>query len=97
MAWNRATWSGAGARVGESWWNFYRIIVPKSLLPPVARRENPQDEGFSLVRVKGIEPSPQAWEARILPLNYTRPEHEGGFSVGTSPLKAEKVVISAVF
>ena len=25
-----------------------------------------------VVRVKGIEPSPQAWEARILPLNYTR-------------------------
>lgn len=23
-------------------------------------------------RVKGIEPSPQAWEARVLPLNYTR-------------------------
>lgn len=23
-------------------------------------------------RVKGIEPSPQAWEAGILPLNYTR-------------------------
>jgi hypothetical protein len=25
-----------------------------------------------LERVKGIEPSPQAWEARVLPLNYTR-------------------------
>ncbi len=23
-------------------------------------------------RVKGIEPSPQAWEAHVLPLNYTR-------------------------
>jgi hypothetical protein len=23
-------------------------------------------------RVKGIEPSPQAWEAGVLPLNYTR-------------------------
>jgi hypothetical protein len=23
-------------------------------------------------RVKGIEPSSQAWEARILPLNHTR-------------------------
>jgi hypothetical protein len=23
--------------------------------------------------VKGIEPSSQAWEARILPLNHTRP------------------------
>lgn len=25
-----------------------------------------------LERVKGIEPSSQAWEARILPMNYTR-------------------------
>jgi hypothetical protein len=23
-------------------------------------------------RVKGIEPSPQAWEAHVLPLNHTR-------------------------
>jgi hypothetical protein len=23
-------------------------------------------------REKGIEPSPQAWEARVLPLNYSR-------------------------
>jgi hypothetical protein len=27
---------------------------------------------ISLERVKGIEPSSQAWEARILPLNHTR-------------------------
>jgi hypothetical protein len=26
----------------------------------------------NLERVKGIEPSSQAWEARILPLNHTR-------------------------
>jgi hypothetical protein len=25
-------------------------------------------------REKGIEPSPQAWEARVLPLNYSRSE-----------------------
>jgi hypothetical protein len=25
-----------------------------------------------LERVKGIEPSPQAWEAGVLPMNYTR-------------------------
>ena len=24
------------------------------------------------IRVMGIEPTPQAWEARVLPLNYTR-------------------------
>jgi hypothetical protein len=29
-----------------------------------------------LERVKGIEPSPQAWEARILPLNHTRSINE---------------------
>jgi hypothetical protein len=27
---------------------------------------------YVLERVKGIEPSPQAWEAGVLPLNYTR-------------------------
>ncbi len=27
---------------------------------------------LDLERMKGIEPSYQAWEARILPLNYTR-------------------------
>ena len=27
---------------------------------------------IELERVKGIEPSSQAWEARILPLNHTR-------------------------
>ena len=30
---------------------------------------------FILERMKGIEPSYQAWEARILPLNYTRMKH----------------------
>jgi hypothetical protein len=43
----------------------------------------------SLERVKGIEPSYRAWEARVLPLNYTRgaaivPESENGES-GHSP------------
>jgi hypothetical protein len=27
---------------------------------------------FNVERVKGIEPSSQAWEAHILPLNHTR-------------------------
>jgi len=27
---------------------------------------------FSRIRVMGIEPTPQAWEAHVLPLNYTR-------------------------
>ena len=29
-------------------------------------------EDRALERVKGIEPSPKAWEAFVLPLNYTR-------------------------
>ncbi len=40
-------------------------------LPPA--KENPPGGGFSdLERVKGIEPSYAAWEAAVLPLNYTR-------------------------
>ena len=34
--------------------------------------KNAPDGGIYVERVKGIEPSTQAWEARILPLNYTR-------------------------
>src|SRR5690625_7115413 len=32
-------------------------------------------EVHKVERVKGIEPSSQAWEACVLPLNYTRAEH----------------------
>ena len=32
-------------------------------------------------RVKGIEPSSQAWEAHILPLNHTRTEKSDGQKV----------------
>lgn len=43
-------------------------------------------------RVKGIEPSYEAWEAAVLPLNYTRsgvvPQHETG---------AEAEIIAWVF
>jgi hypothetical protein len=31
-----------------------------------------QGDKFPLERVKGIEPSLSAWEADVLPLNYTR-------------------------
>ena len=35
--------------------------------------KNPEGSGWKyLERVKGIEPSSQAWEAHILPLNHTR-------------------------
>ena len=32
-----------------------------------------------MVRVMGIEPTPQAWEAHVLPLNYTRSLAAGGY------------------
>ena len=38
----------------------------------VARRQQACDLRFRLERAKGIEPSPRAWEARVLPLNYAR-------------------------
>ncbi len=45
-----------------------------------------------LERVKGIEPSYEAWEAAVLPLNYTRsgvvPRHKTG---------AEEKIIAWVF
>jgi hypothetical protein len=35
-------------------------------------------------RVKGIEPSSQAWEARILPLNHTRARTVSNFALKVS-------------
>ena len=32
----------------------------------------PFTSSLAMERVKGIEPSTRAWEARVLPLNYTR-------------------------
>lgn len=32
----------------------------------------PENTGFKVERVEGIEPSTKAWEAFVLPLNYTR-------------------------
>lgn len=44
--------------------------------PAVARRsetfDTPSDLGKRLERVRGVEPPSRAWEARVLPLNYTR-------------------------
>ena len=37
-------------------------------------------EGIELERVEGVEPSSEAWEASVLPLNYTR-----RYSVGSDP------------
>ena len=35
-----------------------------------------------LVRVEGIEPSSQAWEAHVLPMNYTRDPRAGTLARG---------------
>ena len=50
-----------------------------------------------VVRVKGIEPSPQAWEARILPLNYTRSGKRFCLIPNSSPLKEEKLSETFIF
>jgi hypothetical protein len=47
-------------------------------------------------RVKGIEPSSQAWEARILPLNHTR-FREPGVLYQTLPLDATADLGISVF
>jgi hypothetical protein len=40
------------------------------------RRSNAQRADVNLERVMGIEPTLEAWEAAVLPLNYTR-ERDG--------------------
>ena len=41
-------------------------------------------------RVKGIEPSYAAWEAAVLPLNYTRPEDAAGRGPGQRAILASR-------
>ena len=41
--------------------------------PPRAPQVRPSPQVYFLERVKGIEPSSLAWEAKALPLSYTRP------------------------
>lgn len=36
------------------------------------KRKTLDNKGSEVKRVMGIEPTPLAWEARVLPLNYTR-------------------------
>ena len=36
---------------------------------------SPQETRLEVERVEGIEPSTKAWEAFVLPLNYTRFSH----------------------
>ena len=42
--------------------------IPTSLY---TKKQTDEPSAFFMEQVKGIEPSTQAWEARILPLNYT--------------------------
>ena len=52
------------------------MALVKALTPPRPKSAKAKKRGFAkdreLERVKGIEPSPKAWEAFVLPLNYTR-------------------------
>src|SRR5699024_894835 len=72
----RRTWSGA--------------VCPGISRPDLSRREcrNPRSVtwGFHLERVTGIEPALSAWEAEVLPLNYTRVRVRGACALeaGTS-------------
>ena len=57
-----------------------------------------------LERVKGIEPSSQAWEARILPLNHTRvplPTLPSSLSVASLQIKPARRIragdLAAIF
>ena len=44
---------------------------------PNSMRTSPLKPVRDVERVMGIEPTYQAWEARVLPLNYTREEQAG--------------------
>ena len=44
----------------------------KKGLPHYFNATAPFTSSLAMERVKGIEPSTRAWEARVLPLNYTR-------------------------
>ena len=48
-----------------------------------------------LERVKGIEPSSQAWEARILPLNHTRNRWEILLAEGRSGRNSLKAIMQS--
>ena len=45
-------------------------------------RTFPMSRDITMERVTGIEPAFSAWEADVLPLNYTR---EGGTEVSVGP------------
>ena len=49
-----------------------RICICSIPFPTIKETHRPVGWCVSLERVMGIEPTSQAWEARILPMNYTR-------------------------
>ena len=50
-------------RISRDWYRNLRTVTQTALCLTLQRE---------VERVKGIEPSSQAWEARVLPLNHTR-------------------------
>ncbi len=60
-----------GGRLAFNHHVLVRQGAQQQLLVPVGRRLV-RLSGPALERVKGIEPSSKAWEAFVLPLNYTR-------------------------
>ena len=49
-------------------------MIPSSVETSHLFHSRPEEKQREVLeRVKGIEPSSQAWEARILPLDHTRP------------------------
>ena len=51
-------------------------VARESSGPMMRKDENGSELGFLMERVTGIEPASRAWEALILPLNYTRSSAE---------------------
>jgi hypothetical protein len=59
----------------------YRLSYVGTLQLPVEL--NPLVVRHSMERVMGIEPTPSAWKAEVLPLNYTRRGGGGGGRIRT--------------
>ncbi len=54
-------------------WSMDHLQGKQPLILAFANKKRPNRGAFFLLeRVKGIEPSYRAWEASVLPLNYTR-------------------------
>ena len=57
--------AGDPHRLCDAWLPAFSFALSRDGLPT-------QGAALKQERVKGIEPSPKAWEAFVLPLNYTR-------------------------